>query len=110
MSVKIEIVEPGDGKTKPTMGKWVQVHYEGFLEDGSRFDSSRKRSSEPIKLQLGKSEILKCWDDAIVNMTRGEKIRMTCPPESAYGSKGKPGSIPPNSTLVFVIELIDFEE
>ncbi|XP_074602107.1 peptidyl-prolyl cis-trans isomerase Fkbp12-like [Brevipalpus obovatus] len=110
MSVKIEKVKPGDGQSKPTVGKWVLVHFDGFLDDAAttRFDSSRTRG-EPLKFELGKGEILKCWDDAIAAMSKGEFIKMTCPPEAAYGSKGKPGQIPPNSTLVFEIELIDFE-
>jgi peptidylprolyl isomerase len=93
----------GSGKAaKP--GDQVAVHYTGTLEDGAVFDSSRKRG-DPIVFTLGKREVIAGWDEGIAGMKEGGKRKLVIPPELAYGRQGRPG-IPPNSVLLFEVELV----
>lgn len=99
------LVKKGKGKASPKMGQTVTVHYEGSLLDGRIFDSSIKRGA-PTKLEIG--QVIDGWNEALQTMTKGEKRILIIPPELGYGAMGFPGVIPPNSYLVFDIELIDF--
>eukprot|EP01060_Flectonema_neradi_P025554 TRINITY_DN34368_c0_g1_i1.p1 TRINITY_DN34368_c0_g1~~TRINITY_DN34368_c0_g1_i1.p1 ORF type:complete len:126 (+),score=15.61 TRINITY_DN34368_c0_g1_i1:39-416(+) len=99
-----EIVTPGDGVTRPRSGQAVRVHYTGTLENGSVFDSSVKRG-EPFDFRVDSGMVIKCWDKGVLDMTLGEKAKLTCSPETAYGDNGI-GPIPPKSTLNFEVELI----
>jgi len=81
----------------------VVVHYHGTLEDGTVFDSSRKRG-QPAAFPMQK--VVPCWQEALPLLHVGEEARITCPPETAYGVKGSPPNVPPNETLTFEIELI----
>jgi len=81
----------------------VVVHYHGTLEDGTVFDSSVKRG-QPAAFPMKK--VVPCWQEALVRLHVGEKARLTCPPDTAYGAKGAPPNVPPNETLTFEIELI----
>merc|ERR1711907_219436 len=104
-----EIVSPGDGKNFPQPTNTVVVHYTGRLEDGSKFDSSVDRKM-PFQFQLGTGQVITGWDEAIKNMSKGEKAKVTISPDLAYGAAGAGDVIPPNSTLIFEIELLDFAE
>jgi peptidylprolyl isomerase len=86
-------------------GKTVDVHYSGFLLDGKLFDSSVERGN-PISFPLGAGYVIKGWDEGIALMKTGDKLRLIIPPGLGYGEGGS-GSIPPNSTLIFDVELVD---
>ncbi|XP_071508263.1 peptidyl-prolyl cis-trans isomerase FKBP4-like [Diadema antillarum] len=92
---------------RPMKGDKVFVHYVGTLTDGTLFDSSRSRN-ERFSFTLGQGQVIKAWDLGVATMRRGEIAVFTCKPEYAYGKKGQ-GKIPPNSTLVFEVELFDWK-
>jgi len=97
----------GSGE-KPSAGQTVSVHYTGLLETGKKFDSSHDRGS-PISFPLGQGRVIKGWDEAIALMSKGEKRTLIIPPELGYGERGAGGAIPPNATLIFEVELVDFK-
>ena len=102
--LKVEDLVQGDGD-EAVAGKKVSVHYTGTLTDGSKFDSSLDRG-RPFDFPLGGGRVIKGWDQGVAGMKVGGKRRLTIPPELAYGERGFPPVIPPNSTLIFEIELL----
>lgn len=102
--VRVTIVEQGSG-AKPEPGNVVIAHYVGTLDDGTVFDSSRKRGA-PIAFTLAKGQVIKGWDEAFARLRVGDKAILVIPPELAYGPKQR-GPIPPNSLLHFEVELVD---
>ena len=98
----------GDGENFPTKGSSVSVHYTGTFKNGDKFDSSLDRK-KPFVFNLLKGEVIKCWDNVVARMSKGEKIQVTCPSNLAYGSKGAGGIIPPNTDLNFEIELLSWK-
>ncbi|ODV94199.1 hypothetical protein PACTADRAFT_35007 [Pachysolen tannophilus NRRL Y-2460] len=103
--VEIQRITPGDGKTFPKTGDLVSIHYVGTLENGKKFDSSRDRG-KPFQTNIGVGQVIKGWDEAIPKLSLGEVARLTIPGPLAYGSRGFPGLIPPNATLIFEVELL----
>ncbi|XP_034408888.1 peptidyl-prolyl cis-trans isomerase FKBP14 isoform X1 [Cyclopterus lumpus] len=107
--VKIEVLhKPFMCSRKSKYGDMLLVHHEGFLEsNGTLFFSSRKHGDQnPVWFTLGIQEVLKGWDKGLSNMCTGERRKVTIPPSLAYGKEGK-GKIPPSSTLIFEIELME---
>lgn len=91
---------------QPKASDQVKVHYRGTLANGTEFDSSYKRG-EPAKFPL--SRVIPCWTQGVQKLKVGEKAKLVCPPKTAYGEAGIAGTIPPNSTLNFEVELIAIE-
>lgn len=105
--VTVEIFAAGDGINYPKPGHTVTVHYTGFLPDGRKFDSSRDRG-KPFKFKIGSEQVIPGLDLGVAQLSIGERAKLTIPSGLAYGDKGFPGLIPPNTELVFDIELITF--
>ena len=101
------IVVKKDSGPYPVYGDTVTVHYTGKFLDGSVFDSSRTRGA-PASFRIG--EVIEGWNEALLTMSKGEKRTLIVPPELGYGEEGYPGAIPPDSFLVFNVELIDFKK
>ncbi len=104
MTLKIEDHQVGTG-AEAKAGKRVRVHYTGTLENGSKFDSSLDRK-QPFQFQLGAGQVIAGWDQGIAGMKVGGKRRLTIPPAMGYGARGFPPVIPPNSVLIFEVELL----
>lgn len=99
------ITHRANGK-RPTVGQTVLVHYTGTLQDGTKFDSSHDRN-EPIAFPLGKGRVIKGWDEGIAQLGIGDTAILVIPPALGYGERGAGNVIPPNATLIFVVELVD---
>ena len=87
-------------------GKHVKVDYTGWLLSGKKFDSS-VGTGKPFDFMLGAGQVIKGWDEGVVGMKVGGKRQLRIPPDLAYGTKGYPGAIPPNATLIFDVQLVD---
>lgn len=110
--LQIDDVKPGTG-AEATTGSTVRVHYTGWLyqpgtadKRGAKFDSS-KDHNEPFDFHLGAGEVIPGWDQGLVGMKVGGTRILTIPPGMAYGARGAPPDIPPNSTLLFEVELLE---
>ena len=101
--LRIEDLNVGTGQEATGPGQFVTVHYTGWLENGSEFDSSRHR--KPFSFPLGVGFVIPGWDQGLVGMRIGGKRRLTIPPELGYGANGMGSMVPPDATLVFEIEL-----
>ena len=96
-----EVVGTGES---PSPGRTVTVHYTGWLENGTKFDSSLDRG-KPFDFPIGFGRVIRGWDEGVMTMKVGGKRKLTIPPELGYGSRDL-GKIPPNSTLIFEVELL----
>ena len=103
--LRYQFIQRGEGK-KAANGKIVSVHYTGQLPDGKVFDSSYPRK-KPIEFPLGEGNVIEGWDEGIALLRVGDKARFVIPSHLGYGSRGAGGSIPPNATLIFDVELMD---
>ena len=124
MGVDIETLKPGDGANFPKPGNKVSCHYVLTLTNGTKVDSSRDRG-QPFSFNLGRGEVreeklrgadddnfvqvIAGWDDGVAKMSKGQRAKLTISPDMGYGAQGVPGCIPPNSTLVFDVELLNFQ-
>jgi FKBP-type peptidyl-prolyl cis-trans isomerase len=98
---------PDPKSATPTPGSQVKVNYKGMLLDGTVFDQSPP--GKPLPARVARDELIQGWDQALLRMHRGEKWLLIVPPEMAYGARGRPPTIGRNATLVFEMELVDFE-
>ena len=92
----------------PRSGETVIVNYTGLLGSGVKFDSSLDRG-EPFKFKLGAGRVIKGWDEGIAKLRVGEQATLIIPPQLGYGARGAGGVIPPDATLIFIVELIGLE-
>jgi peptidylprolyl isomerase len=97
-----EVVGEGDA---PVKGKQVRVHYTGRLTNGKKFDSSVDRGT-PFEFTIGVGQVIRGWDEGVMSMKVGGKRQLIIPPDLGYGARGAPPAIPPNSELVFDVELL----
>lgn len=109
MRVTKQVLSPGDGTTFPTPGQSVTLHYVGRLASGEEFDSSHKRG-QPLQVQIGAGQVIRGWDEAVPQMSLGEKAILHICADYGYGAQGAGGVIPPNSDLVFEVELLAIGE
>jgi FKBP-type peptidyl-prolyl cis-trans isomerase len=107
---KLEVKDLAVGKgAEAKAGDNVKVHYVGTLTDGKEFDSSKKHD-KPFDFELGAGRVIKGWDQGVAGMKVGGKRKLTVPPSLGYGARGFPPVIPPNSTLVFEVELLEVKK
>ncbi len=97
-----KLLKAGTGAS-PKATDTVKVHYRGTFMDGKEFDSSYSRGS-PAEFPLNR--VIKCWTEGVQRLQVGGKAQLTCPPAIAYGERGAGGTIPPNATLQFEVELL----
>jgi peptidylprolyl isomerase len=102
--LKQQDLKVGDGP-EAVAGKTVEVHYTGWLENGTKFDSSLDRG-EPFAFRLGAGEVIQGWDQGVAGMKVGGKRKLIIPAELGYGQAGAGEAIPPGATLVFEVELL----
>ena len=103
----IEVLTEGTGEPAKVKDK-ITVHYTGWLEDGTKFDSSVDRGLEFI-FTLGVGQVIQGWDEGMLGAKVGEKRKLTIPSALAYGETGMGSIIPPNSTLIFEVEIINIQ-
>jgi peptidylprolyl isomerase len=104
--LRFVVDQPGTGKTKPKAGNPIKAHYTGKLLNGKKFDSSLDRGT-PLAFKVGIGQVIKGWDEALLDMTQGEKRTLIIPSDLAYGPRGAGRDIPANATLVFEVELVE---
>ncbi len=104
--LKIEDIKEGSGDEVHS-GDYISIHYHGTLENGKVFDSSVTRGI-PFKTRIGVGQVIDGWDMGVIGMKVGGKRKLTIPPQLAYGERGI-GDIPPNSTLIFDVELVSID-
>jgi peptidylprolyl isomerase len=101
------ITRPSNGR-QPQVGETVVVHYTGLLGSGAKFDSSMDHpGGQPFTFKLGVGRVIKAWDEGIAKLRVGEQATLFIPPQLGYGIAGHPPQIPANSTLIFIVELIE---
>ena len=106
VGVRLFTIKPGDATHFPNKGDSCRIHYTGSLEDGTVFDSSRGR--EAIIFLLGQGVAIRGIDESVKLMSKNQIVRLTIPPMFGYGVNGYPPIVPPNATLTFEVELVNF--
>ncbi|CAM9370942.1 unnamed protein product [Phaeothamnion confervicola] len=103
----VRTIKPGDATNYPQANHTASMHYVGRLEDGTVFDSSRRRG-RPFQFKVGVGSVIRAWDETVPQMSVGQIVELTAPAEYAYGANGYPPVIPANATLIFEMELLSF--
>lgn len=101
-------IKVGEGNM-PKLGDTVVVHYTGWLEDGTKFDSSVDRG-EPFEFSIGLGQVISGWDEGVGTMRVGGVRKLIIPPDLGYGASGAGGVIPANATLTFEVELLEIRD
>ncbi len=104
--IQYSVIRPGKGGKSPKNGDKVKLNYTGWLTNGTMFDTSRAPGKRPIELPVG--SFVPGWNEIVQMMTVGARWKVTIPPELGYGKRGSPPTIPPDATLVFDMELLEF--
>jgi FKBP-type peptidyl-prolyl cis-trans isomerase len=98
----------GEGR-EAHAGETATVHYTGTLVDGTKFDSSKDRN-QPFSFRLGAGQVIKGWDEGVEGMKIGGTRKLVIPSDLGYGTRGAGSTIPPNATLVFIVELLELRQ
>jgi FKBP-type peptidyl-prolyl cis-trans isomerase FkpA len=107
--LKYADISAGSGTLCTGRGQTAIVHYTGWLENGTKFDSSKDRDA-PFSFPVARHYVIAGWDEGVVGMRVGGVRKLTVPPGLGYGERGAGGVIPPNATLIFEIELLELSE
>ncbi|XP_046658124.1 FK506-binding protein 2-like isoform X2 [Daphnia pulicaria] len=108
--LKIDVISVPDAcESKSKNGDILSMHYTGTLLDGTKFDSSLDRN-QPFQFQIGAGQVIKGWDQGLLDMCIGEKRKLTIPAELGYGDKGAGNIIPGGATLLFDVELMGINQ
>lgn len=102
------VTRHGTGQQLKT-GDTVVVQYTGLLTNGTKFDSSLDRN-QPFEFPLGAGRVIKGWDEGVVRLRVGDQAMLIIPPQLGYGAKGAGGVIPPDATLIFIVEVVGVKE
>jgi peptidylprolyl isomerase len=102
--LQYEDLTVGNGPS-PQSGQTAVVHYTGWLDNGTKFDSSVDRG-QPFEFPVGQGRVIKGWDEGVATMKVGGKRKLVIPPDLGYGARGAGGVIPPNARLTFEVELL----
>lgn len=108
MGVEKEVLKAGDGQSFPKKGDRLTMHYTGTLTDGSKFDSSRDKG-RPFQFVIGVGAVIRGWDEGVMQMSLGERAKLTITSDYGYGASGAGDVIPPNATLIFDVELLKID-
>lgn len=103
--IHMETLRDSNSNDQPKIGDTVTVHYIGKLENGNVFDSSHKRG-RPFQFKIGVGQVIRGWDEGVMNMKLGQSCRLFIPPHLGYGVQGAGNVIPPNSSLTFDVDLL----
>ena len=104
--VLLRTVQKGDEATFPKLGDTCWIHFDAFLEDGTKIDSSRRVRDLPLEIKVGAGQVVPGFDAAIPKLSLGSTTEVTIPPLYAYGSTGCPPYVPPDTTLMYRITIL----
>lgn len=108
--IEIENIKDGDGKTFPKPGDKLKMHYTGTLAaTGEKFDSSRDRG-QPFGVTIGTGQVIRGWDEGVPKLSLGQRANLKIPAWMGYGARGAGDKIPPNSDLIFDVEVLKIED
>jgi len=105
-TVDLKLIYAGNGDQWPETNQIVAVHYDAYLPNGTKWDSSRKRG-KPLRFRLGTGQVIPGIDLGVKQMCLNQRVRLHIPPALAYGETGFPGRVPPNTGIEFDLELVE---
>jgi len=104
--ITIKLLRAGVSDVYPQVSQSLAVHYDAYLPNGKMWDSSRRRGM-PLRFRLGTGQVVRGLNDAVAQLSQGMRARVIIPPEMAYGERGFPGLVPPNTAVEFDVELLE---